>query len=482
MKTRLSKIAFFTFVICCQSIVYSQVTTLDNLFDLASKNNVKNLQTQQSVATNEYQLKAAKLLFLPDLNVSAGYTYLGKPLQIDMEQTRSSIIEGSSQQNVYAADLLYKDITGNNLSANAKQKIYEGSKSTLGGIYPNYNPTLSKQDYFTAGADLMVPFYLGGKQSAARQIAKQQLATSKIGQQVVNNAVDFSIVVQYLRIQYLNSMLKSQNELVTTYQSTVAKVNSMVSQNIIPPYQANWAAISLSQAQTQLQSFEMDQENAYLELNNLIGIDTTFNIPDTLVAAEYLFHIADTSSVKDNLDYQYLQAKSAEAKTLIKVNLSKSLPNIVGVANYQFLQRNLPVITPPWMVGIGVRWNIFSGFSNIYNIKASKSLYEESKLLLREKEQEVNTQDKIIRNQIQTAFQQLVVLDSNRKQAKLTVEMVQARLDNQMSSVKDLDDAMKMQLNADKAYYTALFTYNLSVATYLESKGEPRTMSVLLKK
>lgn len=485
MKTKKQSIQFIPFIGLLLTVLSNgygqQTTSLETLFQLAEKNNTTLQISEQAVKTQQYRLKAAQLAFLPDLHLTSAYTYLGKPLQMDLQDMKESIVEGTSKQNVQLADKLYTDLTGNGLSDNAKQTIYDDSRKVITEVYPNYHVEMSKQHYFTAGIDMTIPIYMGGKHAVARELAQQQFNSSKLHQQVAQNLVDFGIVSQYLRIQYLNNLVLTQEKLVQTYEATTQKAESLVEQQIIPPYQANWSRVGLSQAQSTLQQLQMSKENALIELNELIGKDTILVINDTLKEVPFLLALDENTIIATNSNYQWLEAKSLEAKSFVKLSRSASLPNIVGVANYQFAQKNLPVITPPWMVGVGFRWNIFSNFTNYNNIKASKSLYEESKLLLQQKEQELNVKNRVLKNNIQSAHLHLQSLNEAKNQAALAVNMVEKRVENQMASIKDLDDALKIQLEAEKAYYTSLLSYNLSIAAYLESKGEPKSMANLLK-
>lgn len=79
-----------------------------------------------------------------------------------------------------------------------------------------------------------------------------------------------------------------------------------------------------------------------------------------------------------------------------------------------------------------------------------------------------------MQNKLQVFSEQMKTLDQARNEAAKTTQMVGKRLKNKMSSVKDVNDALKVQLEAEKAYYAAVLAYNIAVATYLEMKGSPQ--------
>lgn len=446
--------------------------SLKQCFEIAAKNNVTLQQMQQSLATLQFQQAAAKRNYLPEVDLIGAYTYLGDPLRINLQTAREGIIDGTSQQNVDAANKVYNEITGNNLSQSAQDAIYQGSKNIISGLYPNYNPALSKQQYFTAGMDLRMPIYLGGKLRAFQNIAENRVVSGELNVQLTKNTIDFAITTQYLIILYFNSMLASQKQILNLYQQTSHNAAELVKNEIIPPYQAHWANVALKQAETGLQNLQMEKEDALLLLQNFLGDDSVLNLNDTLKPVNYLSSPGNEMNVENNIGYQWLQAKSVEAQSAVTVSKSLSLPNVFGVANYQFLRKDLPVITPPWMVGVLFQWNLFSGFENRQHVKATQSLLKESRLMAEKKKKDLQTEISIAINKLQSTRSQMNTLDAARKEAAKTTEMIRRRMQNQLSSVKDVNDALKVQLEADKAYYTSVLTYNIAVATYLNIIGQ----------
>jgi len=442
--------------------------SLQQCFEIAKRNNMTIRQMEQSLVTREFQQSAAQKNSLPKVDLLGGYTYLGDPIRINLQTVRGGIIEGTAQQNVDAANKIYQEVTGNNLSQSTQDAIYQGSKNIINGLYPNYNPPLSEQQYFTAGIDLRMPIYLGGKLKAAKDVADKSVTSGKLNLQFTQNTINLAITTQYLQILYLNSMLASQQQMLSLFQKTSENASKLVKNEMIPPYQAHWANVALKQSETALQSFQMEKENAVLLLQQLLGTDSLFTLNDTIKAVDFAIPEGNKNYAENNISYQWLQAKTEEAQSAVKVSKSLSLPNIFGIANYQFLRKDLPVITPNWMVGLLFQWNLFSGFENRQHVKATQSLVEESKLVAEKKKKDLQTEITIAENKIKSIRNQMNTLDAARKEAAHTTDMIRKRMQNQLSSVKDVNDALKVQLEADKAYYTTVLAYNIAVATYFE--------------
>lgn len=472
---------FFLLPVTNFSYAQQQSISLEDCFRIAAQNNLSIRQKRQAIATRQFQYQASKLSVLPKVDLLGGYTYLSDPIKINLQSVREGIVEGTAKQNVDAANRVFHEMTGNDLSPDAQNAIGQSARNIINAVYPDYNPSLSEQQYFTAGLALHMPIYMGGKLRAAREVAGKQLESGKLNLRFVQDNINFAIAAQYIEVLYLNSMIAKQRQLLDAFEKTKENAASLVENEIIPPYQAHWANVALSQASSGLNTFLLEKENALLTLQHLLGTDSAFLLSDTLKEAASPISVSIGNYWENNTNYQWLQAKTSEAKSLVKTSRSLSLPNVFGVANYQFLKNDLPVITPPWMVGVMFQWNIFSSFENGKHIRATKSLVKESELLEQETKADLQLQIKIAQNKLKAFGEEMKTLDLARKEAATTTDMIRRRMANQLASVKDVNDALKIQLEAEKAYYTSVLAYNLAVAAYLNITGQPEAITGYLK-
>jgi hypothetical protein len=88
-----------------------------------------------------------------------------------------------------------------------------------------------------------------------------------------------------------------------------------------------------------------------LALKDLMGT----SLDDPLILLEKLTENTELpafANSENNADIKFLQSKKTEAETGLMITKSLSKPNIFAIGNYQFFRKDLPLITPPWLVGI----------------------------------------------------------------------------------------------------------------------------------
>src|SRR5690606_35695214 len=156
------------------------------------------------------------------------------------------------------------------------------------------------------------------------------------------------------------------------------------------------------------------KENSLITLAQLTGMETenlpeiNEKIPEELAEDELLIDLQNSS----NPDVRLLESKKEEANVALKVAKSANYPNIFAIGNYQFFRKDLPLITPPWIVGIELKWTLFDGFETKNKIGAAESLIEETNLLIKQKQEAVDLSRRLAYNKIQSIRNQSESLDA----------------------------------------------------------------------
>ncbi|WP_051292630.1 TolC family protein [Olivibacter sitiensis] len=459
----------------------AQELDLNACYKIARENNLSLKQATSAQKASIYNLQAEKNSFLPKVDLLSSYTYMSRPLTINLQEARDGIVAGSSQQSVEAANAVYREITGSDLSPGVQQGIYNTAANVINTLYPNYNPQLAQQSYFLAGIGVRQPIYLGNKLNAARNLAESTASTATINVDVVQKEIDFLITVQYLRLMYLNTLIEKQENILSAMQNNKRYTDEMVKNDILPPYQRNWVNVALSQAKTNLSSLHLEKQNAIPELNKLLGLalDNDTKVSDTLRYATIGTSSPNNEFWLQNPVFQLANSKTAFAKTSEKISKSFSLPNLFAIGNYNLYQRDLPVTIPDWFVGLELQWTLFNGQTR-KRTQAARQLIEEAELAQQNTSQTLQVSLLVANNKMKSLENEVATLDSARKEAYNTTGMVQKRMQNQLSSPKDLNETLLVQNEIEKAYYTAVFGYYLSLAEYYNILGDPKQISAYI--
>ncbi|WP_214225411.1 TolC family protein [Pedobacter sp. B4-66] len=460
----------------------SQTTSLETCFNLAREHNITLRQAKSALLSSQYNLQAEKKSYLPKVDLLSSYTYLSSPLTVNLQTVKDGVVEGSSRQSVNAANEAFKEVTGTDLSQAAQDRIYNASKNIIGGIYPDYNPTLSKQSYFVAGLGVRQPIFLGNKLDAAGNLAQSLVTSAGINVELVNKEIDFLIAAQYLRILYLNTLFNKQQVMVEALTKNKTYAQELVKNQILAPYQKSWTNVVLMQAESHFNNIKLEQQNAYLELNKLMGVplDSAIVITDTLKYTAIEPFKPEGDFWEANPVYKLAGSKINYAKTAEKISKSFALPNIFAIGNYNLYQRDLPVLIPDWFVGVELQWTLFNGQTRKRTL-AARQLIEEAKLSEDNASLGIKVLSTVARNKMKSLQNEVGSLDNARKEAHTTSRLITERMKNQLSSPKDVNDALVIETEIEKGYHTAVFGYYLAAAEYFNSLGKPQQITQYIK-
>lgn len=472
MKVKtLGSVLFLSF----SAVLSAQQLSLKDCISRAAENNTAIRIARQSLETRQKLENATQDNALPKVDLLAGYNYLGEPIKVNLQQVKDGIVEGTASQSVSSANTIYSAITGNQLPQTIQDIIYKTSRDIINAVYPNYNPEVARQSYFLAGITVRQPIYLGGKLKASRELARQQTESGNANLDAAKDLTTYNIALQYIQVMYLNSMLAKQQEILQSLDKNESYAQSLLKAEIIPPYQKNWADVARAQGEASLKSLQLEKENAMLTLKDLIGMP----LNDPLEISEILPEenpLPIFSKETANADLRLLESKKAEAETGLNITRSLSMPNIFAIGNVQFFRKDLPLITPPWLIGVEMQWTLFDSERKSKRL-ASESLVKEADLLIQQKQQAVNLASKIAENKLVAIREQSETLDKARKQTYTTTEMVRKRLENSLSSVKDVNDALQLQYESEKLFYTSVVAYQAALATYFYINGNPEDIT-----
>ena len=458
---------------------YSQEISLSDAVNLAQQ---KNLQIQSSLSTkdaNEKTLKASNGSYLPRVSLYGGYTHLGDELKLDMSQLQESFVDGLSKQQVSTLDIVSQNITGTPLTDAQKQAIYNTSSTALNELYPNFDPTLSYQDYFMASVFVNQPIFLGGKINSVNNVAESNYKIAEHTSNQTSDLINSETVTQYFTLLLLKEKIKARK---ATYDGMLKHDSStikLVKAEIIPAFYEYGAKAAVSDAESMLQLAEHEYETSMNSFKTLLNVplDTIIQPKDSLYFVDIMVDIDEAK--EKSVEHSHLLKINQEAKSIAESNISMSksgyLPDIFAVGEIQLYQKNLPAITPPWMLGLQLKWDIFNGGKHMNHVKAAK-LYKdvadkENELITRKLETEVvnaysrvqNTK-LIYLNQIETKTLSQKNYHSIEKQYKHGLvrsnEVITANVLFQESRLKELE---------------ALYLYYLAVIELHALKGDLNT-------
>ncbi|MGO3126551.1 MAG: TolC family protein [Luteimonas sp.] len=167
-----------------------------------------------------------------------------------------------------------------------------------------------------------------------------------------------------------------------------------------------------------------------------------------------------------------LRAMRAQAEAGIRVEQAKLKPQVFLFGQYDFRRRDALINDPDWAFGVGLRYTFLSPGMRPLQISAARARHEQADAGVREAEHQVLLGTRRAWNDLDSARQQFLLLDSSIEQARenLRLQTLSFR-EGQVTSL-DVIDARLALGGAQVERAQAAYQYDVALAQLLEVSGQ----------
>ncbi|MBH1643466.1 TolC family protein [Stenotrophomonas maltophilia] len=167
-----------------------------------------------------------------------------------------------------------------------------------------------------------------------------------------------------------------------------------------------------------------------------------------------------------------LRAMVAQAEQGVRVQQAKLKPQIFAFGQYDFRRRDEMLPDPDWAFGIGLKYTFLSPNSRPAQISAARAQLDQAEAGLREAENQVALGVRKAWNELETARQQYVLLDSSITQAQENLRLQELAFREGQATSLDVIDARLGLGGARVERAQAAYQYDIALAQLLEVSGQ----------
>ena len=300
---------------------------------------------------------------------------------------------------------------------------------------------------------------LGGFSGKYRyKLLKSQRDLAYFQQQAVINQTIVGVSDLFLEIAKLQSREELLKKNLQIGEDRLEKVEDQFNFGKVTGLVVLRAKTDLNQDQSSLDQVLVAKNNLKRDLNFLIGLEaeTRYRVsvnykPPRVMAYDELKNVVKTN----NPEIQLRKMGVDLAANQLKVNNTQRLPTINAFANYGYfnqendLQQLAEIETLGYTVGVGFRYNLFTGGRTSRNIQNARLDQEVSQLQKQQTEDQVLAEAVKEQNNLVLLRDQLRRDEENIETFKESYNRTEERFYNGKASSLDLRDAQNALLNAE---------------------------------
>lgn len=310
--------------------------------------------------------------------------------------------------------------------------------------YAGYNATATVQ------MPILAPEGLYGF-SAARKAAEAERA----GARRASGATRFFTIQAYTGAQLAARQVEALDTALAAVRAHVTQAEAMRDQGMVTGLDARMANLRASEIEVHRVTADAQAKNALSALRNLLALPDSV----TLVLTEDLEGVANPSVCSDpgaectwesRGDLQAYTAGAEAASSGVKKAWASQLPSLAAFGSVGHYAEDAPFGSGSgdWTIGIGIRWNPFSGLSGVGAVRAAKA--EEQAVLAQREAAFRQAELEVLqaRRMLEAAEERARVAAAAASEAQVALEQARARYRTGTAPITELLDVQAAATNA----------------------------------
>ena len=407
----------------------------------------------------QQERRAAIGLRMPQIGITGSYAYLGKDIEIDLNNTKTPV------QNL-AGQILQSGMIPSDYIPSISQML-------SGAMAASWALPLQDRRLGFVGGDVTVPLWMGGKINAANRAARinEQTARSQGIQQ--RNALVSELVERYYGLALARQVVVVRQQVVDGVRKHLEDAAALEAQGMISRSEKLYVEFKMSEAERDLQNAQSQVETIAAALNSTIGQTDDYQ-PVTamfiLERIEPLDHFRTLAAERNPLLDQVDQ-KRRLAYEGVRAQRSSFLPQVVAMGGMSFYDYQVSKVLPRWAVGVGVNFKLFDGLNREYKYSAAKQTVRRVEALQDKAGNDISVLVEKLYNQMENYRTQMASIEASLAFAEEYLKTKNAAFLEGMSSSTDLIDAELNLAKVKTERIEAAYRYDVSLAQLLEAAG-----------
>ena len=407
----------------------------------------------------QQERRAAIGLRMPQIGITGSYAYLGKDIEIDLNNMKAPV------QNL-AGQILQSGLIPSDYIPSISQML-------SGAMAASWALPLQDRSLGFVGGDVTVPLWMGGKINAANRAARinEQTARSQGIQQ--RNALVSELVERYYGLALARQVVVVRQQVVDGVRKHLEDAAALEAQGMISRSEKLYVEFKMSEAERDLQNAQSQVETIAAALNSTIGQTDDYQ-PVTamfiLERIELLDHFRTLAAERNPLLDQVDQ-KRRLAYEGVRAQRSSFLPQVVAMGGMSFYDYQVSKVLPRWAVGVGVNFKLFDGLNREYKYSAAKQTVRRVEALQDKAGNDISVLVEKLYNQMENYRTQMASIEASLAFAEEYLKTKNAAFLEGMSSSTDLIDAELNLAKVKTERIEAAYRYDVSLAQLLEAAG-----------
>jgi len=437
---------FFTLLLTATTLFASM--SVEDAWRLVESKNGGMQAASNDMKAAKLKQNSAKSMYLPKISLTANYTHLDKPIDLDTS--------GISQ-----------------LMASLPVPL----------PFPS-SLDLSKQDIFLADLQMLWPLYVGGKIDAAQDIYSAKLNEAKAMLEMKKDKEFLKLVKYYYGAVISEALYKTRVEALKALQLHYENAQKLSAQGQIAKVELLNAEVKRDVAKIACDKAADSLAITKRALELLTHSNEKVSSSLFIYAENKNFTYFEDALEKKSTALSLFDAKSKQTKSLVAIKEAAFKPEVVGYADYNLYRDNslLMQSLPNWFAGVILKFNLLDRKDRKEEIEIAKLQNAKVSALKKEALENLRILLEKSYKEMLSSLKEYKALDSSLSLAEQNYKLRSLSFKEGLATSSDVVDAQLFLESIKTKRLNAAYNYVLKLSQLLVLSGEREKFFIIAKK
>jgi len=461
----------------------SKKLSFEEALQLTEQNSLIIKQANQNIHQKEEEQKATLGLYMPKVSLSASYVYMSDDIHLDLNPVKDAItpIYGALGNYGVFSGVPNPDPNTSGIMPYLPDDISTGAvrQEFLNGLNEinaqDWNQTIQKKQFGVVSAGFTMPLYTGGKIRTANKAAKIKIEEAQVESKQKLNELTCELIERYYGLALANNAQKIREEVLLTMQDHLSDAEKLMTEGVIANAEYLHAKVYHSSAERELKKVNRQVNIVNDALLNTLAITEN----TTIYPISNLFYIKEIESIdyywnkanSNSILLKTIDTKKQLAEQGYKIEKAEFFPTIAAMGTYDLYNKDLSPYVPEYMVGVGMKWNLFTGTERLKKLKASKIQQMQVETFYQKAESDIKTAITKYYQEIQMNLEQLQELESALEFATEYYRVRESAFKEGMATTTEVSDASLAVAKVRIERLEVMYSYDIALSNLLYYSG-----------
>jgi len=329
--------------------------------------------------------------------------------------------------------------------------------------------------YATANISAYYTIYDFGRRESRKQQAISTAGLSSNLFKARQSDTFLQVIEAYFGILESEKLIKNAQDEVIQIEQHRKIAQALFEEGVVTRNDVLQADVRLAAAKQKLISINNRHNNSWLQLNYLIGAEEAFRADldeITAIASPEIVKLNENDAYNRRNEIKALRLGVEASEAEVKETSNGFMPELYTRLGIDYVQNEKAREQAIYSAIVGIKLNVFDGFSTTATKEKAIRNRSRSIDLLRQTESQVRLEIATAKNNARVAAEKISVSEAAIKQSEENLRINSERYKERVGTATEVLDAQTLLTQTRTDYFSALYEHQVSLARLKRAVGE----------